>query len=98
MSSTAAVKSCTSSPLREMPRSVAGGQTPAHHLIDPGGVAVDSTGAVYLADFDPIRSGPSRRDRRGGCLWAQEVEQRSLSVLGHGRRERDLGGGLTRRS
>ena len=70
----------------------AGAKRRRTHLIDPGGVAVNSTGAAYLADFDPIRSGPA--EGTGVVdVFGPEVEQRSLSVSVMGGASMGLGDG-----
>jgi sugar lactone lactonase YvrE len=72
---------------------IGGGQTPQHHLIDPGGVAVDSSGNIYLADFDPNRSSAS--EGTGVVdVFGPEVEQNALEVSITGGANVDLGGGL----
>ncbi len=56
-----------------------GGGTPAGAFIDPGGVAVNSSGDVYVSDFDPRRS--SANEGTGVVdIFGPAVVQHSLTV------------------
>ena len=72
---------------------IGGGETPARHLIDPGGIAVGSSGDVYLADFNPIRASLSHGV--GGIdVFGPGVEQRTLDVSVTGEPSLKVGQGV----
>lgn len=71
---------------------IGGGENPAHHLFDPGGVGVDSAGDVYFTDFNPLRSSPSQGTGEVD-IFGPEIEQRTLAVSVSGGASVLLGGG-----